>query len=193
MILVFWMLSFKLAFSLSSFSFIKRRFSSYSLSAIKVVSAYLSLLMVLPAILFPACASSSLAFRRMYSAYMLNKQGDNIQPQCTHSPVWHQSVVPCPVLMIASWPAYRFLGRQVRWSGIPSLKEFSTVYDPHKGFSIVSEAEVDFFFLILLLFLWSADVGNLIFSKSSLNIWEFWVHVPMKPSLENIEHYFASM
>ena len=41
----------------------------------------------------------------MYSAYKLNKQGDNIQPWCTPFPVWNQSVVPCPVLTIASWPA----------------------------------------------------------------------------------------
>ena len=70
MILVFWMLSFKPAFSLSSFTFIKRLFSSSSLSAIRVVSsAYLRLLMFLPAILIPACVSSSPAFHMMYSAY----------------------------------------------------------------------------------------------------------------------------
>ena len=58
---------------------IKRIFSS--LSAIRVVlSAYLRLLIFLPAILIPACASSSPAFLMMYSAYKLNKQGDNIQP-----------------------------------------------------------------------------------------------------------------
>ena len=63
MILVFWMLSFKPAFSLSSFIFIKRLFSSSSLSAIRVVSsAYLRLLIFLPAILIAACASSSSAF-----------------------------------------------------------------------------------------------------------------------------------
>ena len=55
----------------------------------------------------------------MYSAYKLNKQGDNIQPWCTPFPIWNQSVVPCPVQTVASWPAYRFLKRQVRWSGIP--------------------------------------------------------------------------
>ena len=60
MILVFWMLSFKPTFSLSSFTFIKRLFSCYSLSAIRVVSsAYLRLLLFLPEILIPACASSS--------------------------------------------------------------------------------------------------------------------------------------
>ena len=68
-------------FSLSSFTFNKRLFSSSSLSAIRVVSsAYLRLLIFRPAVLIPACASSSPAFLMMYSAYKLNKQGDNIQP-----------------------------------------------------------------------------------------------------------------
>ena len=120
MILVFWMLSFKPPFSLSSFTFIKRLFSSSSLSAISVVSsAYLRLLIFLPGILIPVYASSSPAFLMMYSAYKLNKQGDNIQPWCTPFPIRNQSVVLCPVLTVASWPAYRFLKRQVRWSGIP--------------------------------------------------------------------------
>ena len=82
MILVFWMLSFKPTFSLSSFTFIKRLFSSFSLSAIRMVpSVYLRLQIFLLAILIPACASSSLAFHLMYSAFNLNKQGDNIQPR----------------------------------------------------------------------------------------------------------------
>ena len=118
MIFVFWMLSFKPTFSLS-FIFIKRIFSS-SLSARRVMSsAYLKLLIFCLAILIPACASSSPAFYMMYSAYKLNKQDDNIQPWHTPFPTWNQSVVPCPVLTVASWPAYRFLKRQVRWSGIP--------------------------------------------------------------------------
>ena len=88
MILVFWMLSFKPTFSLSSFTFIKRLFRSSSLSAIRVVSpAYLRLLIFLLEILIPACASSSQAFLMIYFAYKLNKQGDNIQPsvQFSHS------------------------------------------------------------------------------------------------------------
>ena len=125
MIFVLWMLSFKPTFSLSSFTFIKRLFSSSSLSAIRVVSsAYLRLLVFLPAIWIPACASSSPAFLMMYSAYKLNKQSDNIQPWCTPFPIWNQSVVPCPVPTVASWPAYRFLKRQVRWSGIPIFPHF---------------------------------------------------------------------
>ena len=74
MILVFWMLSFKPASSLSSFTFVKRLFSSSSLSAIKVSSEYLTLLIFLLAIFISACASASPAFLRMYSAYKLNKQ-----------------------------------------------------------------------------------------------------------------------
>ena len=100
MIFIFWMLSFKPTFSLSSFTFIKSLFSS-SLSAIRVVSsAYLKLLIFLPAVLIPTCASSSPAFLMMYSAYKLNKQGDNIQPWHTPFLIWSQSVVPCPVLTV---------------------------------------------------------------------------------------------
>ena len=110
---------FKPTFSLS-FDFTKRLFSSSSLSAIRVVSsAYLRLLIFLLAILIPAYASCSPAFRMMYSAYKLNKQGDNTQPWHTSFMIWNQSVVPCLFLTVASWPAYRFLRRQVRWSGIP--------------------------------------------------------------------------
>ena len=113
MILVFRKLSFKPTSSLS-FTFIKRLFSSSSLSAIRVVSsAYLRLLRFLPAVLIPACAQSSPVFLMMYSACKLNKQGDN------PSPIWNQSVVPCSVLTVASWLVFRFFRRQVRWSGIP--------------------------------------------------------------------------
>ena len=129
MIFVFWMLSFKPTFSLSSFTFIKRLFSSSFLSAIRVVSpAYLRLLIFLPEILISAYASSSPTFLMMYSAYKLNKQGDNIQPWHTRFPIQNQSIVQCLVLTIASWPAYWFLRRQVRWSGIPiSLRIFHSL------------------------------------------------------------------
>ena len=120
MILVFWMLSFKPIFSVSSFTFIKGLFSSSSLSFIKVVSSvYLGLLIFLLAIQIPAFASSSPAFLMMYSAYKLNKQGGNIQPWCTPFLIWNQSVAPCSGLTVAFWPTYRFLRKQVRWSGIP--------------------------------------------------------------------------
>ena len=116
--LSFWMLIFKPAFSLSSFTFIKRLFSSSSLSAISVVSsAYLRLLVFLPAILIPAYASSILAFHEVYSAYKLNKQGDNIQPWRTLF-LSGISLLFHAVITVASWPAYRFLRRQVKRSDI---------------------------------------------------------------------------
>ena len=65
-----------------------------------------------------------------------------------------------------------------------------------KGFGIVNKAEVDVFLELSCFFCDSVDVGNLIsgsFSKSSLNIWKFSVHILLKSGLENFEHYFASM
>jgi len=130
MILVFSMLSINPAFSLSSFNFIKSLFSSSSLSAIMVVSsAHLRLLIFLLQSWFQF-VSSSLALHMMYSAYKLSKQGDNIQPWRTPFLFWNQSVVPCPILIVASWPIYRFLRRQIRWSGIPiSWRIFHSLYD----------------------------------------------------------------
>ena len=64
-----------------------------------------------------------------------------------------------------------------------------------KGFGVVSKAEVDIFLELSFFFYDPTDVGNLIsaFSKSSLNIWKFTVHVLLKPGLENLEHYSASV
>ena len=136
----------------------------------------------------------------MYSAYKLNKQGDNIQPWHTPFPIWNQSVVPCPVLTVVSWPAYIFLKRQVRWSGIPiSFRIFQfIVIHTVKGFGIVNKADTDVFLELSCFSDAPVDVGNLIsgssaFSKTSLNIWEFTVHVLLKPGLENFEHYFTSV
>ena len=99
-ILVFSMLNFKTAFLLSSYTFIKRLFSSSSISAIRMVSStYLRLLIFLLAILIPACEPSSPAFPIMYSAYKLNTHGDNRQPCRTPFPILNESIVPCPVLL----------------------------------------------------------------------------------------------
>ena len=80
------------------------------------------------------------------------------------------------------------------------LKNFPQFVAIHtvKGFSIVNKAEVDVFLELTCFFYDPTDVGNLIsgssaFSKSSLNIWKFSVHILLKSSLENFEHYFASM
>ena len=123
---------------------------------------------------------------------------NNIQPWWTAFPILNQSVVPCLNLTVASWPAYRFLRRQVRWSGIPiafRIVQFAVIHKV-KGFGIINKADV---FLEFSCFFYDPmDVGNLIshssaFSKSSLNIWMFSAPVPLTPCLENFEHYFASM
>ena len=88
----------------------------------------------------------------------------------------------------------------MKWSGIPfflGIFQFVVIHTV-KGFSIVSEAEVDVFLELSCFFSDQTDVGSLIsgsstFSKSSLNMWKFTVHILLKPGLENFEHYFASV
>ena len=78
-----------------------------------------------------------------------------------------------------------------------NLPQFVVIHTV-KGFSIVSDAEVDVFLEFSCFFYDAMDVGNLIsgssaFSKSSLNNWKFMVHLLLKPGLENLGHYFASV
>ena len=136
----------------------------------------------------------------MYTAFKLNKQGDNRQPWRTLFPIWNNSVVQYPVLTVASWPAYRFLERPVMWSRIPiSFRIFQFIMiHTVKGFDIVKKAEIDVFLELSCFCDDIADVGNLIsgssaFSETSLNICKFTVHVVLRPGLQNFEHYFTSM
>ena len=113
----------------------------------------------------------------MYSAYKLNKQGDNIQLWHTLLQVWNQSVVPCPVLTVVSWPAYRFLRRQERRSGIPiSLRIFHSLLWSTQRIWHSQSSRSRCFSGTLLLFLWSNECwhdprnkpiyhGQLIFNK----------------------------
>ena len=80
------------------------------------------------------------------------------------------------------------------FQNFPQFVVIHTVED----FGIVNEAELDVFLELSCFFYDPADVGNLIsgssaFSKATLNIWKFSVHVLLKPSLENFDHYFASV
>jgi len=110
------------------------------------------------------------------------------------------------ILTFASWPAYRFLRRQVRRSGIlVSLRNFPQFDVIHtvKGFGLVNTEEIEvfffFFFLEFSCFLYvPTDAGNWIscssaFSQSTLNIWKFLVHVLLKPCWDNFKHFFGSM
>ena len=98
-------------------------------------------------------------------------------------------IVSCPVLTVASWAAYRFLKRQVRWSGglFQNFPQFIVIHTV-KGFGVVNKAEIDVFLELYCFINDPANVGNLIsgssaFSKTSLNIWKFMVHVLLKPGL----------
>ena len=88
---------------------------------------------------------------------------------------------------------------QVVWYAhlFQNLPQFIVIHTV-KGFGIVNKAEIDVFLELFWFFNDPADVGNLIsgssaFSKMSLNIWKFTVHVLLKPSLENFQHYFTSV
>ena len=195
MILDFWILSFTLLFHFhqEAFQFL---FTLCHKGGVICISEVID---ISPGNLDSSCASSSPAFLMMYPAYKLNKQGDNIQPWCTPFPIWNQSIVPCLVLTVASWTAYRSLRRQLRWSGILICLRIFQFVLTHivKGFSTVNEAEVNIFLEFSCFFYDPMGIGNLIsgssaFSKSSLYIWTFSVHVLLKPSLEDFEHYFAS-
>ena len=186
---------FSASFSLSSFTFIKSLFSSSSLSAIRVVSsAYLRLLIFLPAILIPSCDSSTLAFHIMYSAYKLNKLGDNIQPWRTPFP--DSEAVCCPMsgsncCFLTCIQSPQEAGKVFWYSHLfKNLPQFVVIHTV-KGWSRSRWSRS--ISGILLLFLWCNGCwGNLIsgssaFSKSSLHIWKFSVHVLLKPSLEDFE------
>ena len=189
MILVCWMLSFKPAFSLSSFTFIKRLFTPL-LSVIRVMScAYLRLLIFLLAILIPVCVLSCPAFCVMYSVHKLNNQGDNIQPWHTPFPIWNQSVVPCPVLtcFLTCIQISQEAGQVVWYSHLfKNFLQFVVIHTV-KGFGIVSKAEVDdflelsFFFRVTLLLksiLSSISMTCLFFLLADLSpaVFQFFCH-----------------
>ena len=190
----------KSTFSLSSFTFIKRLFSS-SVSAIRVVSsAYLRLLIFLPAILILACASSSPVFLVMYSAYKLNKQGENIQLwptlSCVEPDCCSMSSSNCCFLTCiqVSQEAGQVVWYAHLFQNFPQFIVIQTV----EGFGVVNKAEIGVFLEFSCFFDDPADIGNLIsgssaFSKTSLNICKFKVHIFLKTGLENFEHYFMSV
>ena len=101
----------------------------------------------------------------MCSAYRLNKQGDSRQPCHPPFSILNLSVVSCRVLTIASWPSYRFLRKQVSWSGIPiSLRAFHSLLwsTQSKALSMVNEKEIAVFLKFPCFFYNLVSVCNLV-------------------------------
>ena len=185
------MLSFKPTFLLSSFTFIKRLFSSSSLFAIRVVSsAYLRILIFLLAILILECASSNPAFLMIYSAYKLNKQGDKaaltysfsyLEPVCCSMSSSNSCFLTCIQI---SQEADQVVWYSHLFQNFPQFVLIHIV----KVFGIVNRAEVDVFLEFSCFFNDPMAIGNLIsgssaFSKSNLNTWKFLDHVLLKSHL----------
>src|SRR5574341_1241651 len=136
-----------------------------------------------PEIKFPTSAGSS-------------KKQDSSRKTFTSSLL----TTPKPLAVWITINCGKFFKRQVRWSGIPiSFRIFQfIVIHIVKGFGLVNKAEIDVFLELSCFFHDPADVGNFIFgssafSKTSLNIWKFAVHILLKPGLENFEHYFTTV
>ena len=150
--------------------------------------------------MIPACAPSSPAFHMMFSAHKLNKQGNytaltyyfpDLEP--VHSSM---SVSKCCFLtcMQISQEAGKVIWYSHLFQNFPQF--FCDLHS--QDFGIVNKAEVGFFLKLSCFFDDSTDVGNLIsgssaFSKPSLNIWKFLVHVLLKPSLKDFEHHLANV
>ena len=146
-ILVFWMLSFKPTFSLSSFTFIKRLFSSSSLSAIRVVwSALSEVIDISPGNLDSSLCFLSPAFLMMYSAYKLNKQGDTaltyffpyLEPGCC-------SLSSSNCYFLSCIQVSQEAGQVVWYSHLfQNFPQFIVVHTV-TAFGIVNKAEIDVF------------------------------------------------
>ena len=196
----FWMMSFKQNFhsislltrgSLVLLHFLPQAWLSF---------AYLRLLIFLLVILISVCASFSLAFHMMLSAYVkkavwqhtVSKYSfPNLEPVCCS--------MPSSNCWFLTYIQISQKARKVIWYSISLRILHSWLWSiTFKGFDMVNKAWVDVFLKLSCFFYDPTDVGNLIsdssaFSKSSLNNWKFTVHVLLKPGLEYFEHYFASV
>ena len=149
------MLSFKPAFAFSFFTFIKKLFNSSPLfCGLGDIICVSEVIAVSSGILIPACALSNPAFHMMYSAYKLNKQGDNIQtihsfpslePVCCSMPSSDCCFLTC---IKVSQEAGQVVWSSHLFQNFPQYVVIHTV----KGFSRVSEAEVDVFLEFFFLF-----------------------------------------
>ena len=129
---------------------------------------------------------------------------------CTPFPIWNQSVVPCPVLTVNSWPAYRFLKRQVRWTAWPfrqsqtayshlfqNFQQFVVIHTV-KGFGIINKAEIGVFWnsLAFSMIQWMLAIWSLVplpFLNPVCTSGSSWFAYCWILASKDFEHYFASL
>ena len=155
--------------------------------------------MFLQPILIPAYNSSNPAFLVMCSAYRLNKHGDSRQPCRAPFSILNQSVVSYRVLtcFLTCIQVSQETDKTVWYSHLSKSFSQFTMIPTVKGFSIVDETEIDVFLEFPCFLNDPVNVGNLVsdssaFSKPSLNIWKFMVHIVLKTSLKDFEHYLLA-
>ena len=112
--------------------------------------------------------------------------------------IWHEVMGPDAMIRVLEIHISQEASQVVWYSHLFQNLPWFIVIHTVKGFGIVNKAEIDVFLEPSCFFNDQTDVSNLIFgsssfSKSSLNIWNFTVHVLLKPGLENFEHYFTSV
>ena len=131
-----------------------------------ILSVYLRSLIFLLATLILACDSSNLTFHMMYYTYKLNKQGDNVQSWHTPFPILNQFIVSC--LVLTCFLTHIQVSQE---TGLvfPSVQVFSIVCCNLKGFSIVSEADIDVFLELPCFLCDPKNVGNLVFGSSAFS------------------------
>ena len=155
--------------------------------------------------IFPGSLNSSLcfiqpAFCTMHSAYKLNKQGDNTALTYSFPNVEQVCCIMSSYncCFLTGIQISQEEGQVVCYSHLFQNFQQFVVIHTIKGFGIVNKAGINVFLELLCIFNDPVDVGNLIsgssaFSKSSLNIWKFLVHILLKPGLENFEQYSVGM
>ena len=137
----------------------------------------------------------------MCSVYRLNKQGDSRQPCCTPFLILNQSVFPYRVLdccFLTHIQVSQDTGKMVWYFHLSkSFPQFIMIHTV-KGFSVVNKTEIDVFLKFLCFLYNAANFGNLIsssssFSKHSLDIWKFLVHITLKPSMQDFKYELNSI
>ena len=194
--LSFFILGFKPALSLFSFTLIKKLFISSSLSAIRGTTYLRSLMFLLP-VLIPACNLSSPAFLVMCSVYRLNKQQTALSWSFLNSEPISCYISSANCCFLTHIQVSQETHEIVWYYLFKSFPQFVMIHTV-ESFSTVIETEVDVFLEFCSIPYDPVNVGNLIsgssaFFKPSWDIWKFFIHIMLMPSVQDFRHNLTSM